>query len=408
MEGLVTISDIQNILVEDILPAIKNQLPEKAPMWQIFGGWEAGEDGLMTESKVNPIQAEMETFKNNSISVIIKNGRSSTNGIAPGEKFTYGKAATGKGTLSFVTAVGAFLIPKSILKQKNDGTIVNTLNLENDEMKDALAMSLNRQCYGDGSSTLAFVAASGSSKTVTLKPKATAASLYNGDIPMGEYFAIGDKVKIGANAITTVDGIVGDNSITVKDTQTLVANTTIKKYNASDVLVSELSGLGLMVDDSSTYLTINPATDASWKAFKNTNNNTAKTFAKGDWNIPFQKAKKKGSAKLIVCNMTEFNAYGNTLTDMVRAEVKDVLSGGWNGLSFMGGQASILLDTDCPDDRVYFLSPEVMFKAELYPLEFEPMQRVGQQLDYESVMSTACNTATYKRGAHSVLTNRVG
>jgi len=406
---------LDDILNKDIMPSVKMQLPQKAPMWQVFGGFKAEQDGGMTESRVNPPQVQMETFANNKINITIENGRPATDGIDVGEKFGYGSVDTDQGYLTFVTAVGAFIIPKAVLKMKNSGAIINALNFKNKSTTNALAMSLNRQCYGDATATLAYVAASGSTtKTVTLKPKATAASLYNGDIPLAvRYFRVGQKIKIGANAITTVATIAGDNSITVADNQDLVADTAVIKYNASDAVAAELDGLGKIVDDTLAYLNIDPATDVTWKAYKNTNSDTAKTYAKGDWNIPYQKANVTGKVDLIVCNMSEFNAYGNTLTDMVRAAVKDVLSGGWNGLSFMGGQANILMDGDCPDDEVLFLSSDELFKAELYPLEFEPGtlgggQRIKQQLDYEVVMDTACNVGTSLRSAFSKLTNRVG
>jgi hypothetical protein len=365
----------------------------------------------MVENRVNPPQV---SFKNDKIYVTIENGRPNTDGIDPGEKFTYGDIDTDQGYLTFVTPVGAFIIPKSVIKMKDSGAIVNALNFKNKSTTNALAMSLNRQCYGDGTATLGYVAASGSSKTVTMKPKATAASLYNGDIPLAvRRISVGMKVKIGANTITTVDAITGDNSFTVVDTQTLVADTAIVKYNASDAVSAELTGLATMIDDSAVYLTINPATDAAWKSYVEDNSGSAKTYADGDWDTPYLKAGVVGDPRYVLCNMTEFKKYGQALTEQKRYAAKEMLSGGWKGLEFMGGNAGVIMDPDCPDDKVYFLTPEELFRAELYPLEFEPGslangQRLVQQLDYEVVMDTACNIGTGVRAAHAVLENRVG
>lgn len=409
-DPIVDFTALADVLEKDIMPSVKMQLYKKAPMWQMFGGFQADE-GAMLEKRVNPPQVE---FKNDKIYITVENGRPNTDGIDVGEKFGYGDIDTGQGYTSFVTPVGAFIIPKATLKMKDSGAIVNALNFKNKSTTNALAMSLNRQCYGDASATLAYVAASGSSKTVTLKPRATAASLYNGDIPLAvRYFSKNMKVKIGANDITTVTGITGDNTITVADTQTLVADTAVVKYNASNAVAAELDGLALMIDDTAAYLTIDPATDATWKSYVDDNSGVAKTFAAGDWDRPYTKAQVVGDPKHVVCNMTEYLKYGASLTAMKQAQVKEVLSGGWKGLDFMGGNSAVMLDPDCPDHKVYFLTIEEMFRAELYPLEFEPGtlgggQRIKQQLDYEVVMDTACNIGTGVRAAHAVLENRVG
>lgn len=404
-------TQLADILEKDIMPSVKMQLYKKAPLWEIFGGFQADEAAGMIENRVNPPSIE---FKNDKIYVTIENGRPNTDGIDPGEKFGYGLVSTDQGYVGFVTPVGAFIIPKSVLRMKDGGAIVNALNYKNKSTTNALAMSLNRQCYGDATATLGVVAASGSSTTVTLKPKNTASTLYNNDIPLAiRNFAVGMKIKVGANAICSVSSISGANSIVVDATQTLVAGTSVIKYNASDAVAAELDGLSLIVDDASTYLTIDVATSASWASYVDANSGAAKAYADGDWDLAYLQAAVLGDPRYIMCNMTEFKKYGASLVSQKRFSSKEMLSGGWKGLEYMGGNASIIMDPDCPDDKVFFLSPEEMFRAELYPLEFEPGtlgngQRLVQQLDYEVVMDTACNIGTTVRSAHSLLENRVG
>jgi len=245
-------------------------------------------------------------------------------------------------------------------------------------------------------------------------PKATASTLYNNDIPLAvRYFPIGTVISVGGDARTKVTAITGDNQITVADSQTWSNYDAIVKYDGSDEIASEMTGLGAIVDDSSIYMAINPSAEATWKAYKNTNSGSAKTFVKGDFNHAYNRANVTGKVKFLAMNMTEFEKYGESLTDLVRFQKSDILAGGWNGLDFMSGQAKILMDSDCPDDRVYFLSPEELMRAELQPLEFEAGtlqggQRLAGTLNFEMVCDTMCNIATAKRSAHSVLTNRVG
>ncbi len=90
---------------------------------------------------------------------------------------------------------------------------------------------------------------------------------------------------------------------------------------------------------------------------------------------------------------------------------KEVLYGGWAGLSYMGGVAQVLLDYDCPDDRIYFLSTEDLIYGEYQPLEFErgtdgTLLKLAGKLDYEVTASWMGNIGTDARGAQGMLANK--
>jgi hypothetical protein len=77
----------------------------------------------------------------------------------------------------------------------------------------------------------------------------------------------------------------------------------------------------------------------------------------------------------------------------------------------MGGNAKILLDYDCPDDKIIMLSSEDLIFGEYQPLEFEKgtdgnLLKIAQQLDYEVTASWMGNIGTTARGAHSLLENK--
>lgn len=409
--GNVDFTQIANILEKDILPSVKVQVYKKAPLWEIFGGFAADEQGNVSESRVNTPQI---SFKNNTIYVTIQNGRPAVTNIATGEKFIYGTTPTDQGSITIATAVGAFIIPKAVLNIKAEGAIVNALQFNMKATANALAMDLNRQAYGDGTATLAYTSNSGTSTTtVSLVPKATASTLYNNDIPLAvDFFAIGLKIKIGSNAVTTVTGITGDNTITVADAQTFNQYDAVVKQSGSSTTATDFTGLAAIVN-TTTYMGIDPTVDATWKGQVDTNGGAAKTFAVTDVDAIFAKANATGSVKFLLMNRTEFTKYGESLTSNVRFTRTEALSGGWQALEYMGNNAMVVLDYICPDDRIYVLSPEALMRAEYQALEFEPGmlqsgQRLVQQLDYEVVADLMGNFVTDLRSANGVLTNRVG
>ena len=45
-----------------------------------------------------------------------------------------------------------------------------------------------------------------------------------------------------------------------------------------------------------------------------------------------------------------YSRYGKILTSLKKtANLKEILSGGWKGLDFMGGNVGVMLDFDCPE-----------------------------------------------------------
>jgi hypothetical protein len=70
-------------------------------------------------------------------------------------------------------------------------------------------------------------------------------------------------------------------------------------------------------------------------------------------------------------NQTLYRKYGVLLTALKKtADLKEVLSGGWKGLDFMGGDASVMLDYDCPDGHVYDIDPKAFTIAQLAPINW--------------------------------------
>ncbi len=409
MANVVDFTQIANLLEKDIVPAVELQIYARSILWQQFGGWSADEN---VAQRVNIPGI---SFKNNQIFVTTQNGRPTTGAITTGNNFQYGTTPTNQGSLSIATETGAFLIPKAVMNVKNEGAIVDTLQFNIQSTANAMSMDMNRQCYGDGTATLAFVDGSGTSTTtVNLKPKNTASTLYNNDIPLAvRYFTVGMLIKIGTNAATTVTGITGNNTITVTDAQTFTAGNAIIKLDGSSVTALEMTGLGAMVGTGNSYMGINGATDATWNSFVDTHGGTATTLNVPDIDAAYFNANITGKANFILMNMTEFRKYGEGLTNNLRFLAQDTLYGGWKALEYMGGAAMVVLDYDCPDDKVFILSTDKLFRAEFQSMQFEPGtlglgDRLAQRLDYEVVADWMGNIGTFVRSSNAVLTNRVG
>jgi hypothetical protein len=190
------------------------------------------------------------------------------------------------------------------------------------------------------------------------------------------------------------------------------AGDTIKKATGSDTASQELDGLVDMVKASGLYQNLNASADPTWKSYVDgTSETVTELTIRSKMNTAFFKANKIGKVDWIIMNASAFQIYGESLEDRIRATQKEVLSGGWIGLDYMGGNAKILLDYDCPDDKIFMLSSEDLIFGEFQPLEFEKgtdgnLMKIAQKLDYEVTASWMGNIGTTSRGAHALIENK--
>ena len=414
--ALINFGNFNNVMQKVILPAVQQQLYEKAPLWQIFRGWSA-ETNIPSKVNIGGI-----SFMNNQIFVPLKTSRS--NGVVAvntGNNLINGLPQTDQGSISIVTETGSFLIPKQLLNVNQPaGAIVNSLQFYTEDLANSMAMDLNRQGYGDGTGTIGTVV--GAVSAVSSGTSVFTASL-NGDVTFERYVPIGTQLTINSAAlaagvtatqIITVTNITGPNTFTWTSTTavTFSAGAVVQKIDGSNAVVTELAGLNAIISSTSTYMNISPSTDYTWKAgYFDNNGGTTKPFSMVDLDTAFLKANATGNVKLLIANMTEFRKYAESLVSQLRFQKKEVLTGGWMGIDYMGGNATVLLDYDCPDDRWYLLSPDFLFQAEFQKMEFEKgtdgnLLRVAGTLNFEVASSWMGNILTNKRSAHAALANR--
>lgn len=393
---------LSSVLTKVIRPAVEAQMYERAPMWQLLGGWSA-EKQAAVRANVDVIK-----FENNKFYVPIRTSYHSGYAAVPvSGTYNYGKPTMNETSQEIRTLVGSFTIPKQVLKIGDSGAVVKPLTFYSKTLAYDLAMQANRQVYGDGSGVVATTATSGtSSTTVDLAPST------NGDIDYARYLPVGARIKIGTNAVTTVAAQTGKNEITIADAQSWSAGANIYLVDGDGNAVVELDGLAKMVDDTATYQGLAPSSAYAWASPVD---ETAETITKANIQDKMAaqlfRANSVGKVNWIVMNATAFRTYGNSLTDKVRFSPKEVLTGGWVGLAFDGGNATILLDYDCPDDEIYGLTVDDIVFGQLYPLEFEKgtdgtLLKMNQKLDYEVTASWAGNIATTARAAHFALRNK--
>lgn len=399
-----------------IMPAIQQQLYEKAPLWQVFRGWNAETD-IASKVNVNGV-----TFQNTNIFVPIKTSRS--NGvvsIGTGNNLINGVPQLDQGSIGITTATGSFALPKQLVNVNSPaGSVVNAVQFYSDDLSASMAMDLNRQCYSDGTATIGT--AVGVVSAATSGSLVLTASL-NGDIdytrymPPGTLFTLNNAALAAgtvATNILTVTAVTGVNTINWTSTAavTTSAGAAVQKLDGSYAVATEISGLNAIISPSSTYMGINPTVDTTWKpGYFDNNSGTPKAFSMPDLNKAFIRANATGAIKLLIANATEFEKYAETLVGLLRFQKKEVLSGGWMGVDYMGGNATVLLDYDCPDDHWYLLSPDFMFQAEFQKFEFEKgtdgnLLRIAGSLNYEVACSWMGNVLTNKRSAFGALANR--
>jgi len=389
------------VLKKVILPAVKAQMYERAPLWQVFGGWNA-EKQVAERANVG-----VDRFENNEMYIPIRTSyHSGVVAIGVSAKYRYGQPTINTTKQPIRTIVGSFTIPKQVLNVSDAGAVVKPLAFYSKTLAFDMAMDCNRQLYGTSSGVIATTVTSGSSATTIALTPST-----NGDVDYSRYLPPGTRISVGG-AATTVATVTGDNSITVSPAISWDAGDSISKLDGDDAAVVELDGLASLVAASGSYQGLDTSTANVWKSYvEATSESLTPTTIRPKMHTAYFKANKVGQVKWIVMNAKAFQVYGQSLEDRLRATQKEVLSGGWLGLDYMGGNAKVLLDYDCPDDKIHFLSTDDIVFGIFQDLEWEKgtdgtLLKIAQKLDYEVTASWMGNIATHARDAHALLDNK--
>lgn len=400
----ITLSDVSNILEKIIRPAVEDQLYARVILWNMFGGYDPG-TGDLKNKNMGVLKTDMD---NQTFYVPILQAHSAgAVTIAEGGTLRAGKPLLDQAAISARYSTGTFQITKQTLAIRDAGIAVRQLDFYMKQNTLAMALDANRQGYNDGSGTITTANGAGVGAT-TLNLTASP----NGDIDYTLFLPPGAIISIGGT-VATVSAIAGANQVTLAAATNWSNGATIKNLDGAGAAVVEMDGLNEAIATGVTYQGINPSVDPSWVPGFVSNPGSSVALNLNDMYQAFLAANRTGNCKYIVMNQTEFRKYGGLVQPQMRFDYKDVLGGGWKGLDFMGGNAQIVLDYNCPDDHVYFLSPEYWTLGEMKPFEWEKgtdgvLLRIQGTLNYEATGTWFGNFGCFKRSANAVLANRVG
>lgn len=372
-------------------------------MWQLIGGWSA-EQRVATRANVG-----VDRFENNQFYIpIMDMNHSGVVSIAPGESYQYGQPGLNTTVAPLRTLVGSFTIQKQLLNTTNAGAIVKPLIYYSKTLAWHMALEANRQVYGASTGAIGTANATAGAPTVSF----VFAPSTNSYLDYSRYCPVGTWIKIGSNVPQQVAAVTGDNALTLTSAITWTIGDVVYKTTGSGTNATCLDGLSAMINSTGTYQGLATASDNSWKSYLMSTPGTLGTVTiQGAMNNAYFAANKTGACHWIVVNVPAFLTYGQSLVGNVRFQPKDMLWGGWTGLAFMGGNANILLDYDCPDDRIHFLSEEDLIFMQLQDFEFEKgtdgtLLKIAQQLNYEVTASWMGNFGTDIRSAQAMISGQ--
>ena len=391
------LTNVSNVLQKIIAPAIEQVLPYKT-IWY---------DMLEKNKGVT-------SMANNTFYITIRSGRhSGISAVAEGATLPSGKPKYDQANVSAKWIFGTFDITDQVLEsaKSSPGAIVNYLTQQTQDLKDDFAKELNRMFFGYGSGILAYANANTTSATITIKPYLNV----NGDILGDEYLAAGQSILIGTDHVKIVS-VDSPTQITVDSSITYAVNDAIVKADGDGAAAPETMGIDGIIDDGTLTSTFQGITRSggvnTWydAAYIDT---TSEALGLVKMETAWAKTLKFGNPKYVFMNTTLWKKYGNLLESYKRtSNMKEILSGGWSGLDFMGGAGTVLLDTDCPDGKVFFVDPSSITIAQLTPISWvDRGDGILRRVDYaawQGVLRWYGNLAALNPRGNAKLTTKTG
>lgn len=400
----ISLSDASAVLEKIIQPAVYEQLCKKALIWRMFGGTVEDEMGRVTDTvKKNSSITQMH---NDSFYIPVRLTRhSGVITITEGNSLVSGKPTLAQAQVYAKWHTGTFNITKQTLAVKDTGSAVNIFKEYGKLLARDMYMDLNRQLYGTGNGAIGKTAGAHSGTTVTFLAST------NNDIDYADYAPPGSYVNITGSANLVVSK-AAKNQIVVTNSENYNGGTNVYKCDAAGNVASELTGLNNIVSATTTCQGLDVATYPQWVAGKV--DATGGTLALDNMSSSYFAANKNGDGvDIILMNQNLFRKYGSLLQTYTQFPEPKTVWGGWKSLEYMGGNAKVMLDYDCPDDKVYFLDTKSFTLGELSPFQFEKgtdgtLLRVVDKLEYQCVATWFGNLGVLSRSSNAVMTGCTG
>lgn len=336
-----TISDISAVLKKIIMPTIEPQLRRESVLY----------DKIKRNVGVQ--------VANNEIYIAARTGRhSGIYTVAEGTEPRSGKAKYQQPKAAMKYAFGTLELTDQAIEAASKGdvkAIASILTTEIEALKDDIRMDLNRQFHGAGTGKLCLANGSGSSST-TLTVDSCPAPL-----DATEYLSEGMFIVIGTSAATEISTVDSATQVTLATARSWADNDVVKKADAD-----EMMGLAGLIDDGDNVATIQNITRSSNPWSKSHTDDTGEALTEADMINIYLKTLRYGGGKVWLMGETLFSKYGQLLTSLKKtANLKEVLSGGWMGLEFMGGKVGVMLDPDTWDTYAQLVDFDALTLAEM-------------------------------------------
>ena len=335
------ISDIGAVLKKVIVPRIQTQLPKEVL--------------LLDQIKKNVGT----TIANNNIYVAARVGRhSGIYAVAEGTEPRTGKAAYAQPYTSMKYCFGSLELTDQAIEAAKNGdekAVAAILATEISALKDDFKLDINRMLHGAGTGKLCLVNGTGTTTTTV-----TVDSNPNGGDGT-EYISAGGYVQIGSNAAVQVVAVVSSTVFTIASGQSFNDNAVITRADADEPM-----GLAGIIDDGDNVATTQNILRSANPWANSHTDDTGEVLTEADMISIYTKTRRYGGAKACLMGETMYNKYGALLLSLKKtADLKEVLSGGWKGLEFMGGQCPVILDFDTWSGYVQFVNFDALTLAEM-------------------------------------------
>lgn len=284
---------------------------------------------------------------------------------------------------------------------------------------EALDLEVNRQLYSAGDGKLCTIQATAASATQAVEKDY---GVTNGG-PGAKHIYEGDKLAlydaggtlIGRRTVSSVDQSASPNTVTLDSTITSSAITNYFTKSTDDddnKTAGEANGLLVSVKSSGTFQAI-PAT-GRWKATVDSNSGTLRDISDSlvMKMIATIREKSRKVPNLVVTTPGIQLKYSEIFLPLRRIDGQGAqLKGGYKPVAFVqhgGGSIPLLVDSDCPASRMFFISTEAFRLADLVgsdwaDLDGATFDRVTDKDAIEGYMRKYWQLMTIQRNASGVI-----
>lgn len=285
---------------------------------------------------------------------------------------------------------------------------------------EAMDLEVNRQLYSNGDGKLCLIDGAGAASATQSVRRDY--GVVNGG-PGAKHFYEGDKVAlyttagslIGRRVVSSVDQSASPNTVTLDATITSTAETNFFTKSTDDddnFTTGEAKGLLASVASSGTFHAI-PAT-GRWKASADSNSGTLRDISDSlvMKMIATIREKSRKVPNLVVTTPGIQLKYSEIFLPIRRIDGQESqLKGGYKPVAFIqhgGGSIPLLVDSDCPASRMFFISTESFRLADLVgsdwaDLDGATFDRVTDKDAIEGYMRKYWQLMTIQRNANGVI-----